>query len=116
MEDWFFLDETKSMLTCRIDRALKEQVKNFQAKYHLRTESSAIIELLRVGLFVDSRRAQLQDPALVKFLETHLYDQLLFDWILGLDESRLNALFAAFRDARELRYKDRLSGFKRHGH
>jgi hypothetical protein len=100
--------ETRSVLTCRVPHALKVRIGEFRKKYHLRTESEGIIELLQIGLFVDSRRDDLEDPEVVKHLRDNLYNERLVDWIYELPDDRLDALFGAFRSAKELRFQNKL--------
>ena len=96
---------TNSVIACRIKYDLKMGIKQFQQKYHLKTETEAITRLLHAGLFVEQKKEELQDPAMVKFLQENLYNQQLVDWIYELPQDRLDALFGAFRSAREWRLK-----------
>ena len=100
-------EDNSSILTCRISQVLKQQVRDFKSKYRLATEKAAIVQLLQVGLFIDTKRNQINDPEIVKYLSANLYSEMLFDWICSLDGDRLDALFGAFKSARDLRYKFR---------
>lgn len=105
-------DETRTVLTCRVPNALKHMIGEFRKKYHLRTESEGIIELLQIGLFVDGKRDNLEDPEVVKHLRDNLYNERLVDWIYDLPDDRLDALFGAFRSAKELRFRTKLNGIR----
>lgn len=97
-----------SIICCRVSRELKIQITDFREKYHIKTETQAVIELLKIGLFVDAKQQELQNPEIIEFLREHLFSEELVDWIYSLSTDRLEALFGAFRDARDLRYKSKI--------
>jgi hypothetical protein len=97
-------DRRDAVISCRVPREIKEQIHEYRSKNHIRTETDSIVQLLRIGIFVENKREELKDPEVVEFLKAHLYDQQLVDWIFQLDDNRLAALYGAFRDARELRF------------
>jgi len=103
-------EHISAILSCRIPLALKEQLQEFKTRYHLRTETRAVVELLTVGLLVDRLKANLQEPAIVQFLRSHLYDEMLVDFVYSLSPDRLDALLAVFTSARDLRIRDSLKG------
>jgi hypothetical protein len=97
-----------AVVTCRVPQSLKQQVLEFRKKYHLKTETEAIIQLLQVALFVDNVREQLRDPEIVRYLSDNLYNERLVDWIFELPNDRLEALFGAFKSAKDLRFQRKM--------
>jgi len=73
-----------AVLTCRVPQSLKQQVLEFRKKHRLKTETEAIIQLLQVGLFVDSVKEKLKDPEVVNYLRDNLYNEQIVDWIYDL--------------------------------
>jgi hypothetical protein len=97
--------KVKAVLCCRVPVQIKLGIEQFRTSHKIKTETEAIVQLVQIGLFVDSIKGQLQDPAIVTFLQENLYNQALVDWIFGLPSNRLEALYSAFASARELRHR-----------
>jgi hypothetical protein len=97
--------KVKAVLCCRVPVQIKQGIEQFRISHWIKTETEAIVQLVQIGLFVDSIRGQLQDPAIVTFLQENLYNQALVDWIYELPSDRLEALYSAFKSARELRHR-----------
>jgi hypothetical protein len=95
----------KAVLCCRVPLQIKHEIEQYRTSHRIKTETEAIVQLVQIGLFVDSIRGQLQDPAIVTFLQENLYNQALVDWIYELPSDRLEALYSAFKSARELRHR-----------
>ena len=80
-----------------------KEIQLFRSKHRSKTQTDAVIEIIRVGLLVDARQDELKDPEIVRYLQENLYNQLLADWIFDLPTDRLEALYSTFRSVRELR-------------
>ena len=96
-------EKVKAVLCCRIPVELKERLQLFRQGRRIKTETESIVALLKAGLFVYSIEDKLKDPEMVEFLKSNLYNSMLADWIFDLDKDRLEALYGAFKSARDLR-------------
>ena len=59
----------KTVICCRIPLQLKEQIQEFKVKYHIKTETECVIELLEIALTVDSMKDRLKDPEVVQYMK-----------------------------------------------
>jgi len=96
------------IIALRLTRSMVERIEAYQAKYHKRGRTDAVIELLDIALYIMDNVERLDDPAHVKYFRENLYNVQLVDDIMSWPQDRIEAIIGVLTSERERRFRLRL--------
>jgi 1-acyl-sn-glycerol-3-phosphate acyltransferase len=97
--------ERKDMLQLRIPFSLLDSIYEFQSIHGRKTRTEAVIDLLRIALFVVEKSQELKDPAIVRYLQQNLYNLQIVDDIMTWSDDRVEAILGALKGEKDRRIR-----------
>jgi len=82
-------------------------IAKFERDFHKRDRTEAITDLLELALQVVEKKDVIKDSALLGYLKENLYHEKIVDWFATLPDDRVEALYGALKDEKEIRLRNK---------
>jgi hypothetical protein len=97
----------KTDISMRVPIGFLQKIDEFQERYKQKNRSAALVQLLEIGLFIESKLglSETWTSQDMQEIKEQLETGQLVDWVAKMDHKRFNTLMNIFREEDKARHK-----------
>ena len=95
-----------SLLSLRMSNDMLDKLENKVKENKFGSISEAIRSYVEVGMYIESCKTMIRDPAFLKSIEELKQTEGLFQWIETLKDNEVDAIASALKFEKEKRYEN----------